>query len=103
MTYTKERIEENLAPKYQTYFAKLAVGQPANWKCDKRGADLFVLAQWLMDELILLKAEDLDKRDVQSVFNRKSRAEEDLYALMAKILNDYLDGKIERFRRFERK
>jgi hypothetical protein len=58
----------------------LAIGQPPNWKCDKRTAELFCLSQWLMDMLILAKCPDEDRRDVQAFFNRKTRAEEDLGA-----------------------
>ncbi len=100
--YTSVSVHASLAPKYQTYLAKLTVGQPRNWKCDQRTADNFCLSQWLMDELIKLGADDDDRRDVQNFFNRKARAENDLFELAAKAMNDYLDGNIERYRRIPR-
>lgn len=100
--YTADIVRISLEPKYETYFAKLATGQPPNWSCDQRTKDLFCLSQWLMDELALLQCPDADRRDAQSFFNRKARAEEDLYALAAKAINDYLEGKIERYRRIPR-
>lgn len=97
--YTAEKVRESLAPKWDTYFAKLAVGQAPNWKCDTRTAENFCLTQWLMDELISINAPDEDRRDVQDFFNRKARAEDDLYELAARGMNSFLEGKIERFRR----
>jgi len=101
--YTAEYVRLCLQPKYETYFAKLAVGQPTNWNCDQRTKDNFCLSQWLMDELIMLKCPDDDRRDVQNFFNRKARAESDLFELAAKAINDFLEGHIERYRRIVRK
>lgn len=97
--YTAESVRQSIAPKWDAYFAKLAIGQPPNWKCDQRGKELFCIAQWLMDELIESKCPDEDRRDVQDFFNRKARAETDLYELAARAMNSMLEGKIERFRR----
>ncbi len=97
--YTAESVRESLAPKWDTYFAKLAVGQPPNWKCDQRAAELFCIAQWLMDELITSNCPDEDRRDVQDFFNRKSRAENDLYEVAARAMNSFVEGNIERYRR----
>ena len=81
------------------YFAKLAIGQSPTWNCNQQAKDLFCIAQWLMDELIALKCPDEDRRDVQDFFNRKARAETDLYEVAARAMNSFLTGKIERFRR----
>jgi len=83
---------------WEHYFAKLAIGQPSNWKCDKRAKELFCLSQWLMDELIALDASQEDRIDVQGYFNRKSRAENDLYELAAAAMNSFLEDKVERYR-----
>ncbi len=96
--YTAESVRASLTPKWDAYFAKLAVGQSPNWKCDQRTAELFCLSQWLMDELLSLKCPDLDRRDVRSYFNRKSRAENDLYEVAARAMNTFVEGKIERYR-----
>src|SRR5512135_453577 len=97
--YTAESIRESLAPKWDVYFAKLAIGQPTNWKCDTRTAENFCLSQWLMDELMEAKCPDEDRRDVQDFFNRKARAENDLYEVAARAMNSFVEGKIERYRR----
>lgn len=100
--YTAASVRASLEPKYDTYFAKLAVGQPPNWKCDQRTKDIFCLSQWIMDELIALKCPDTDRLDTQNFFNRKARAEEDVFELTAKAINNFLDGNIERYRRIPR-
>jgi len=100
--YTVESIRQSLDPKYDTYYAKLAVGRPANWKCDQATKDNFCLSQWLIDELLSLNAEETDRHDTQNYFNRKTRAEEDQYQVAARAMNNYLDKKIERYRRIER-
>jgi hypothetical protein len=96
--YTAESVRAALAPKWNTYFAKLAVGQTSTWKCDQRTGELFCLSQWIMDELIGLSCPDVDRRDVQAFFNRKSRAENDLYEVAARAMNTFVEGKIERYR-----
>jgi hypothetical protein len=69
-TYTADSVKSSLAPKYEGYYAKLALGHP-----------------------------DEDRLFCQNYFNRKARAEYDLYALAAKAVNSFLTGTIERFRR----
>ena len=101
--YTADWIRTSLAAKYDTYYAKLCVGQMPTWSCDQRTKDLFCLGQWLMDELFLLKCTSVDRRDTQDFFNRKARAENDLFELAALAMNNLLEGKVERFRRRERK
>lgn len=109
--YTADSIRAKLAPHYDIYYQKLSVGQPANWKCDQQVKDNFVLSNWMIDELRGLSAvaewhgletDDVDRIDTQHFFNRKARAEEDLYEVAARAMNNYLDKKIERYRRIER-
>ena len=93
--YTAEIVQASLAIKVDTYFARLSVSQPPTWKCDQRTKELFCIYAWLMDELTLLKGSNKDRRAMQWYFNRKSRAEDDLFALAAKVMNDYLAGNID--------
>lgn len=102
IVYTAQSIRQSLAPKYESYYAKLAVGQAPNWKCDQQVKDNFVLSNWMIDELRSLNAEETDRIDTQHYFNRKARAEEDLYGVAARAMNNYIDNKIERYRRIER-
>lgn len=96
--YTAESVRESIAPKWDAYFAKLAVGQPPNWKCDQRTKENFCLSQWLMDELIEKGCPQEDRIFVQNFFNRKARAETDLYELAARAMNSFVEGNIERYR-----
>lgn len=100
--YTPDAVRKSLNPKWDTYYAKLAIGQSPTWKCDQRTAELFCLSQWLIDELMVLNCPQEDRLDVQNFFNRKSRAEDDLYEVAARSVNSFLNGKIERFRKFQR-
>lgn len=96
--YTSVSIKQSLALVYESYFAKLADGQNDTWRCDQRTADLFCLAQWLMDELIKHQCPQEDRIYVQGYFNRHARGEEDLYEVAAHAINSFLNGKIERYR-----
>jgi hypothetical protein len=96
--YTSETVQTSLALKVDEYFAKLSIGQPPTWKCDQRTKDIFCLYQWLIDELTAIKCADEDRRHMLWYFNRKSRAEDDLFSLTAKVMNDTLDGKIDQYK-----
>lgn len=93
--YTADSVRESLKPKWDTYFAKLAVGQSPTWKCDQRTAELFCLSQWIMDELTALKCPDADRIKQQRFFNRKCRALDDLYELAAVTINMFLTGNVD--------
>lgn len=96
--YTAESVRESLNPKWDEYYAKLALGQAPNWKCDQRTKENFCLSQWLMDELIAKGCPQEDRIFVQNFFNRKARAESDLYELAARAMNTFVEGNIERYR-----
>ena len=95
--YTVETVQASLELKVETYFARLSVGQPPTWKCDQRTKDLFCLYAWLMDELTLLQCADEDRRQQLWFFNRKSRAENDLFELAALTMNNFLAGNIDKY------
>ena len=97
-TYTADSVKISLAPKYEGYYAKLAIGQSPTWKCDQRTIDLFCLSLWVSDELTILNCPDEDRRFVLNFYNRKARAENDLFSLAATAINSFLQGKIERYR-----
>jgi hypothetical protein len=97
--YTADSVRESIKPAYEAYYAKLAMGQNATWKCDQRTKDIFCLHQWIMNELMKLECSDEDRRFIQNYFNRKSRAEDDLYEVAARAMNTFLNGTIERVRR----
>jgi hypothetical protein len=109
--YTAKSVKEDLdwelptevgTPPHQTWYkiwaAELKVGKSDNWSCDQRTKDLYVLSQYVMAELKGLDCPDEDRRFVQNFFNRKARAEDDLYALAAVAINSFLNNTIERYR-----
>lgn len=96
--YTAESVRTSLFLKWDNYYAKLSVGQAPNWKCDQRMAELFCLSQWLIEELITLGCPHDDRMFIQNFFNRKVRAEDDLYEVAARAINSFLENKIDRYR-----
>ncbi len=97
-TYTSDAVRCHIKDKYQTYLDRLMVNQPATWKCDDRTESTFILTQWLIDEMTLLSDNDVDRRAMLWYFDRKTRAEDDLYALAAKVMNDFVAGRIDNYR-----
>ena len=96
--YDAEYVQEAFQANYQTYYIKLATGQSPTWKCDERTLQLYGLFQYLMEQLVMLETSDEDRHHQQWFFNRKSRAEEDLFSLVALTLNNYLDGKTDQYK-----
>lgn len=105
--YTSDTIRKCLEFKKQKYLDKLYAERSPTWNCDQRTKDLFCLSQWLMEEIdyyfninsIFAAPSNEDRSDTLDFFNRKSRAEEDLFELAALAMNNLLQNKIERFRR----
>ena len=95
--YTAESVRQSIEPMYETYFAKLALGQPPRWKCDQRTKDNFCLTQWMIDECNRIKCTPEDAHDLLRGFNRRARAEDDLYQVAANMMNSYLDNDIQRY------
>lgn len=87
MTWTADKVRDELAGSRGTYEAKLRDGQPEGWTPDGRTLDLWCLGQWLMEVL-----PELDRRERLWYFNRKARAEFDLFALAARVVNGELSG-----------
>lgn len=96
--YSGASVRMSIAPKYEGYYAKLAIGQSPTWRCDQRTKDIFCLQQWISEELTALGCPDEDRRFILNYFNRKARAEDDLYVLAAKAVNSFLTNTIERYR-----
>lgn len=98
MSYTSDSVKEYVVSKWDDYYAKLAVGQSPTWKCDERTALLFCISQWLMEEMTNLGVKDEDRRKQLWFFNRKARAENDLYALATLTINMALSGDIDQYK-----
>jgi hypothetical protein len=93
--YTADMVKTSLALQWDHYYAQLAIGQSPTWKCDERTATLYCLSQWVMNVLIELNCPQEDRLKLQNFWNRKSRAEDELYAVAALTINNFLQGKIE--------
>jgi hypothetical protein len=52
----------------------------------------------LREQLTAHGVPDQDRRQTEWAFNRKSRAEDNLYALVSRLLTDALAGKIDTYR-----
>ena len=95
--YTSESVRASLAPKWDEYYAKLAVGQPDNWKCDQRTKDNFCITQWMMEECAKIGCNSEDTRVLLRGFNRWARADSDLYEAAAHFMNSWLNNDIQRY------
>jgi hypothetical protein len=95
--YTAESVRASIAPKWDVYYAKLAIGQPTNWKCDDRTKENFCLTQWITDECSKIGCNEVDMRDLLRRFNRHARADNDLYQTAADVMNSYLNQDIIRY------
>lgn len=100
--YTGDSIRASISDKYEEYFAKLAIGQPPNWKCDQRTKDNFCISQWMIDECNRIGCPPEDARDLLRGFNRWARADNDLYEAAAHFMNSYLDADIQRYQGMRR-
>jgi hypothetical protein len=90
--YTADSVRTSLAPKWDGYYAKLAVGQPPNWKCDQRTKENFCLTQWMIDECNSLGCSFDESHNLLRGFNRHARADTDLYQTAADVMNTYLNN-----------
>lgn len=97
MIYTEENIRNFISPSVERYLLSLSVGRPDGWTTDQRSKDMWCLGQWIREELILLDANDDDRRRMEWSFNRNIRAEEDLFTIAANVMNNFINGKIDMY------
>jgi hypothetical protein len=90
--YTADSVRTSLLPKWDEYYAKLAVGQAPNWKCDETTKQNFCLTQWMIDECARLGCSWDDTHNLLRGFNRHARSSHDLYQTMADVMNTYVNG-----------
>lgn len=79
-------------------FEEYASQKPERWSCDSRTRDLICIGNWLSEQFAEAHLDDVGRRAQEWQFNRRSRSEEDLFALAAEIMNDTEAGKIDRDR-----
>jgi 8-oxo-dGTP diphosphatase len=86
--WSAERVRAEVDLSREKWEAELRVGQPPTWSADRRTRDLWCLGKWLAGMI----APEEDRRAYLWYFNRKARAEEDLFALAGWILGRYTTG-----------
>jgi hypothetical protein len=96
--YTSDSVRQAVEEKREELFAPYAIGRPVNWVCDSRTKDTVCIANWLALELTSIGVSDEDRRTQQWKFNRESRSDNDLFQCAADIMNEALDGKVEKNR-----
>lgn len=103
MKYSADAIEAWVTGESERLFAPWAVGRPEGWKCDSRTRDIVCISFWLMEELTAIGIDNKGRVTQQAQFNRYSRSDENLWELAAQIMNDSVDGNIDRDRKTHRR
>lgn len=93
--YAASWVRELVSEAQAELFARYAVGRPTNWSCDSRTRELVCAGNWLDDELKAQGVNDDDRRATLWSFNRRSRAEFDLFQLVADIMNEVMAGTVD--------
>jgi hypothetical protein len=94
-----EEIQAIVTADEERLFAPWLVGRPEGYRADTATKTMVCLGYWLREELTKLGLSDDDRRIQESAFHRWSRSREDLFVLAAEIINDAIEGKIDRNRR----
>jgi hypothetical protein len=94
-SWRSEDVEVSASGEAERLFAPWTVGRQPGWTCDPRTKNLVVLGLWLREELTAMGLSEADRKAQEWYFDRKSRAEDDLFALAALTLNNALEGKID--------
>jgi hypothetical protein len=94
--WTVEKIKAKVSEEVsERLFAPWTVNRQPGWTPDTRTKTLIVLGLWLREELTAMGLSEKDRKAQEWFFDRKSRAEDDLYALAALTLNDAHEGRID--------
>lgn len=101
--YSPDMVRENVQRNIERLFAGYSAGRPANWSCDVRTKEVITTANWLGEELQRIGLDDAGAKVQNAQFNRRVRSEEDLWSIASQILNDALDGNVDRNRRPHRR
>lgn len=97
--YSKEKIQREVEGRREELFELYRKDRPSTWSCCSRTEEVICLGEWLRRELINLQLDPLGRSQQEGIFHRESRSQDDLYVLVAQIMNDTVDGKIDRERK----
>ena len=101
--YSPDQVRENVQRNFERLFAGHSAGRPPNWSCDIRTKEVITTANWLGEELQRIGLDPAGAKVQNAQFNRRVRSEEDLWSIASQILNDALDGNVDRNRRPHRR
>ncbi len=96
--YTEGEVRQRVQADSARLFSSYTVGRPKGWATDDRTKELVCLSIWLREELLARGVDGEARIRQEWLFNRKSRAEENLFELAARIMNDTIDGKLDAYR-----
>lgn len=101
--YTPEEIRQAVIADEKHLFEAWSTGRPEGWKCDTATHDMVCCAVWLSEHLHVLVLEGIishdDRKIQEQTFHRWSRSLVDLFELTAEVINNTIDGKIDRDRK----
>lgn len=99
--YVAKKIRADVEADVERLFAPWAVGRPEGWTPGPETKLLIALGYWMNEELA--KFYDDDSRRAQiAAYNRFSRTY-DIWETAASLMNDALDGNVEKNRRGHRR
>lgn len=101
--YTAESIRKEIDANREKLFASYAVGRGPNWVVDQQTKDIICLSVWIREELMHLGIDELGRKIQEGEFNRYSRSDPDLFVLAAEVMNNAVNGNIDRNRKTHRR
>jgi hypothetical protein len=97
--YTVTGISRIVNDQQDELFNSYIEDKPTNWSCCSRTKQQICIGEWLHRELIVLELDDIARFQQEGIFHREGRSRVDLYSLVAEIMNDTIEGKIDRNRK----
>lgn len=92
--YTGESVKRAFEPEANRLFAPWLVGRPEGYTPDPRTKELVGLSYWLREELGRLGLNEADRKTQEGRYHRESRSQDDLFAVVARVLNEAKNGVI---------
>lgn len=91
--WTKSSVQVVVSSDEERLLSPWSVGRPEGWKIDTATKDTICVGYWL-DEQLAKIANDTDRKTQMQFFNRRSRSEEDKFAIAAELLNEVIAGTV---------
>lgn len=101
--YDADKIREKVTSDCERLFASHSSNRPEGWVCDQRTKDVVCLGYWLNEELTMVGIDDVARIVQLGTFNRYSRSDHDIWLLAAQIMNDVVEGNVDRSRKTHRR